>query len=216
MCASPPSSGPSHCTPCRLTSRWVWLCLSLSHSLPELSVINLFELETIMSFLPRRQCLSWPFFLESESPLLISFFAEFPTSSTKNTSVTDYSGAAPWSPFAMWFYSHWHQEAESISLLLNSGTFLRFALAKTKKDKKEYQKYAAELRWNSFKPRPPDTLPVYSLCSTSIQVGLRTWLAELGRNGKMAWGTAKLVIDQQNLVPGWPEPITVLDWALEW
>ena len=30
----------------------------------------------------------------------------------------------------------------------------------------------------------------------------------------MAWGTAKLVVDQQNLVPEWPKPITVLDWAL--
>lgn len=70
-------------------------------------------------------------------------------SSTKNTSVADYTGAAPWSPSAMWFYSRWHQEAESISLLLNSGTFLRFALAKKKK-KKKYQKYVAELRWNSF------------------------------------------------------------------
>ena len=114
---------------------FVFLCLS--HSLPELSVINLFELETIMSFLPQRQCLSWPFFLKSESTLLISFFVEFPMSSTKNTSVADYTGAAPWSPSAMWFYSHWHQEAESISLLFNSGTFLRFALAKKKKEKKK-------------------------------------------------------------------------------
>ena len=116
----------------------------------------------------------------------------------------------------MWFYSHWHQEAEGISLLLNSGTFLRFALAKKKrkKRKKNHQKYAAELRWNFFKPRPPGTPPVPSLCSTSVQVSLRTRLAKLARNGKMAWGTAKLVIDPQNLLPEWPEPITVLDWTL--
>lgn len=141
---------PDHLTPHhagRHHGEYDFVFLCLSHSLPELSVINLFELGTIMSFLPQRQSMPFVAFLPWKwKPLANLFFLlSFPRHQLRTHLWLITQGPPPCSPFATWFYSHWHQEAEGISLLLNSGTFLRFALAKNKKEKKIYSRIKVKL-----------------------------------------------------------------------